>query len=54
MSSVSVPVISDDIVEGVEQFALLLTIPPSVGRGITVGTGNAAAVGVIIDSTSKC
>ena len=54
MSSVSVPVISDDIVEGVEEFALLLTIPPSVGRGIIERTGNTAAVGVIIDSTSKC
>ena len=53
MSSVSVPVIRDDIVEGVEQFAALLMIPPSVGRGITATSGN-AAIGIIIDSTSKC
>ena len=52
MSSVSVPVISDDTVEGDEQFVVLLTIPPSVGRGITAGSRN-ATIGVIIDSTSK-
>ena len=52
MSSVRVPVIADDTVEGDEWFVILLTIPPSVGRGITAGSGN-AAIGVIIDSTSK-
>ena len=53
MSNVSVPVISDDIVEGIEQFAALLMIPPSVIRGITAVNGN-ATIGIILDSTSKC
>ena len=52
-SSVSVPVFSDMIVEGDEQFNLMLTIPSSVPSGITLGSNN-TAVGVITDTTSKC
>ena len=53
MSNVSVPVMSDSILEGNEEFNLTLNIPPSVGRGIETGSVN-NAVGVIVDSTSKC
>ena len=53
MSNVSVPVISDDVVEGLEEFDLLLTVPPSLAPAITAG-GRDRAIGVITDSTSKC
>ena len=52
MSSVRVPVISDNIVEGSERFNLLLTVPSSLARAIRAGNRN-TAVGVITDSTSK-
>ena len=52
MSNVSVPVISDNVVEGAEEFIITLNIPPSLGPSITAGNGN-TAVGVISDSTSK-
>ena len=52
MSNVSVPVSSDMILEGNEEFNLALTIPSSVGRGIELGSIT-TAVGVIMDSTSK-
>ena len=44
--------ISDNIVEGSEQFNLLLTVPSSLAPAIRAGNRN-AAVGVITDSTSK-
>ena len=52
MSNVSVPVSSDMILEGNEEFDLSLTIPSSVGRGIELGSIS-TATGVIMDSTSK-
>ena len=52
MSSVRVPVISDNIVEGSERFNLLLTVPLSLAPAIRAGNRN-TAVGVITDSTSK-
>ena len=52
MSSVRVPVINDNIVEGSERFNLMLTVPPSLAPAITAGNRN-TAVGVITDSTSK-
>ena len=53
MSSVSVPVISDMIVEEAEEFILTLNVPSSIGPAITAGDRD-TAVGVIIDSSSKC
>ena len=52
MSSVRVPVINDNIVEGSERFDLMLIVPPSLAPAITAGVRN-TAVGVITDSTSK-
>ena len=52
MSSVRVPVISDNIVEGSEWFNLLLTVPSSLAPAIRAGNRN-TAVGGITDSTSK-
>ena len=52
MSNVSVPVSSDMIVEGNEEFDLTLTIPSSFSRGIELGSVS-TSVGVIMDSTSK-
>ena len=53
MSSVSVPVFSDNIVEGSEEFDIMLTVPPSLAPAIRAG-GRDSTVGVITDSTSKC
>ena len=53
MSNVSVPVIVDMIVEGVEEFNLRLNVPSSLGPAITAGSRD-TATGVITDSTSKC
>ena len=53
MSSVRVPVISDTSLERDETFDLVLNIPSSAGRGITLGS-RSTALGVITDSTSKC
>ena len=52
MSSVSVPVIDDDIVEENETFDVILNIPSSVSRGITLG-GRSSATIIITDSTGK-
>ena len=52
MSNVSLPVMNDRIVEGLEKFNLRLNVPSSFGPAITVG-GRNTAVGVITDSTSK-
>ena len=52
MSSVSVPVINDSIVEGREEFDLTLNVPLSLGPAITAGNRD-RATGVITDSTSK-
>ena len=52
MSSVSVPVIDDDIVEGDETFSVILSIPSLHVRGIYAGGRNSAIL-IITDSTGK-
>ena len=52
MSSVSVPVIDDDIVEENETHYVLLTLSSSVNKGIRVGRRKNATV-TIIDSTGN-
>ena len=52
MSSVSVPVMADDIVERNETFAISLSLSSSVNRRITVSDRNTVTV-IITDSTSK-
>ena len=53
MSSVSVPVIDDKLLEGEnETFDLILIVPSSLGPAITAGDKNRTE-GVIIDTTSK-
>ena len=52
-SQVRVPVSSDDVVEGSEEFNLMLIVPPSLDPAITAGNIS-STVGIIIDSTSKC
>ena len=52
MSSVSVPVMDDNIVERNETFNVILKIPPSVNRRIMTDAQNIAMV-TITDSTSK-
>ena len=47
--TVSIPVMSDDVVEGTEEFSLNITIPSSQ-QNFTLGR-RAIAVGQIIDST---
>ena len=51
MSSVSVPVIGDDIAEGDESFSVTLSVS-SVNKGITLGVRHSATV-IITDSTGK-
>ena len=53
MSNVSVPVIVDSIAEEHEEFKLTLSVPSSLGPGITAGNRDMATA-IIIDSTSKC
>ena len=52
MSNVSVLVVMDNIVEGHEEFDLILHVSSSRAPSITAGSTD-RAVGVIIDSTSK-
>ena len=52
MSSVSVPVIADNIFEGYETFNVILSIPSSVNRRI-IANGQVNATVTITDSTSK-
>ena len=52
MSTVSVPVMMDNIVEGHEEFDLILHVSSSRAPTITAGDRD-RAVGIIIDSTSK-
>ena len=51
-SMVNIPVTNDNTVEGDETFSMSLTIPSSLGPGITVGTITSATV-TIIDTTGK-
>ena len=52
MSSVNVRVVADDIFEGDETFNVIMSIPSSVGRGITAGSRDNVIV-TITDSTSE-
>ena len=51
-SMVNIPVTNDDIVEGYETFSMSLTVPSSLGPGITTGTITSATV-TIIDTSSE-
>ena len=51
-SMVNIPVTDDNIVEGDETFSMSLTVPSSLGPGITTGTITSATV-TIIDTTGK-
>ena len=53
MSNVSVPVMVDNITEGLEKFDLMLNVPSSLSPAITAG-GRNRATGIITNSTSKC
>ena len=52
MSSVSISLITDDIVEGDESFNIMLNISSLVVRGINAGVRNSAKM-TITDSTGK-
>lgn len=52
VSSVSIPVVADNIVEEDERFNVMLRIPSSDGRRILAGSRNSAVV-IIKDSNSK-
>ena len=52
MSSVSVPVMDDDIVEENETFIVTVHIPSSVYKGITAGDRDSATI-IITDSTGE-
>ena len=52
-SNVSVPLIADNILEGLEEFIVMLNVPSSLSPSITAGGRDRATV-VITDSTSKC
>ena len=49
MSNVSVPVMTDSIAEGPEEFGLRLNVPSSLSPAITAGDRN-MTTGIIIDS----
>ena len=51
-TTVKVPVMSDNIVEGDEMFSMSLSVPSSLGPGIVTGSIT-SATGIIVDSTSK-
>ena len=51
-SMVNIPVTDDSIVEGDETFSMSLTVPSSLGPGITTGTITSATI-TIIDTTSE-
>ena len=51
-TTVRVPVMSDNIVEGNEMFSMSLSVPSSFGPGIVTGFIS-SATGIIVDSTGK-
>ena len=51
-TTVRVPVMSDNIVEGDEMFSMSLTVPSSLGPRIVAGSVT-IATGIIVDSTGK-
>ena len=48
----NIPVTDDNIVEGDETFSISLTVPSSLGPGITTGTITSAVI-TIIDTSSE-
>ena len=51
-SMVNIPVTDDNIIEGDETFSMSLTVPSSLGPGITTGTITSTTV-TIIDTSSE-
>ena len=51
---VNIPVTVDDIVEGDKTFSMSLTVPSSLGPGITTGTITSATVTIIDTSSELC
>ena len=51
-STIQITVINDNIVEGNETFIMSLTVPTSLGPGITTGAITSATA-TIIDTSSK-
>jgi len=51
ITTVRVPVMSDNIVEGDEMFSMRLTVPSSLSPGIVAGSVT-SATGIIVDSTT--
>ena len=51
-STVNIPVINDNIVEGDESFSMSLSVPSSLGPEVTTGT-IISATGTINDTTSE-
>ena len=51
-SMVNIPVTDDNIVEGDETFSMNLTVPSSLGPGITTGTIISTTI-TIVDSSSE-
>ena len=51
-TTVRVPVMNDNIVEGDEMFSMSLNVPSSLSPGI-VADSISSAIGIIRDSTSK-
>ena len=51
-TTVRVPVMSDNIVEGDEVFSMSLNVPSSLGPGIVAGAIN-RTTGIIVDTSSK-
>ena len=49
---VSIQIFDDNIVEGDETFSMSLTVPSSLGPGITTGAITSATV-TIVDTTGK-
>ena len=52
ITTVRVPVMSDNIVEGDEMFSMSLNVPSLLGPDIKAGSVT-SATGIILDSTSK-
>jgi len=51
--NISLPIIEDDVIEAVEEFDLMFTIPAPISDVVIAGN-EINATGVIIDSTGKC
>ena len=53
-STVNIPVINDNIVEGNETFSMSLSVPSSLGPKVTTGTITSAIVAIIDTSSEYC